>query len=83
MVSSRGGPIAFPEPMANQILLEISLLGDLTDVGRATTLHLGQRLRKLYVEQLKFLPENMGMESEYYLRYDPHGLNPIFYINPF
>lgn len=54
-------------------------MGELTDVGRTTTLHLGQRLRKLYVEQLKFLPEDMGTESEYYLRYvslhDPNFTN--------
>lgn len=57
--------------MAKQTLLVFSLMGELTDVGRTTTLHLGQRMRKLYVEQLKFLPEDMGTESEYYLRYVP------------
>ncbi|CUS06747.1 unnamed protein product [Tuber aestivum] len=45
--------------------------GELTDRGRETTLQLGQRLRHLYVHQLGFLPENLGAQSEYYLRASP------------
>jgi acid phosphatase len=33
--------------------------GELTDRGRETTLALGQRIRKLYVNQLAFLPSNL------------------------
>lgn len=33
--------------------------GELTDLGRETTLRLGQRLRNLYVGQLGFLPDNL------------------------
>jgi len=47
----------------------VCLLGELTDRGRETTLQLGQRLRHLYIRQLGFLPENLGSQSEYYLRY--------------
>lgn len=36
--------------------------GELTDRGRETTLALGQRLRKLYVEQLGFLPSMMDAQ---------------------
>ncbi|PWW80170.1 phosphoglycerate mutase-like protein [Tuber magnatum] len=45
--------------------------GELTDRGRETTLQLGQRLRHLYVHQLGFLPENLGTQSECYLRSSP------------
>jgi len=46
-----------------------SLLGELTDRGRETTLQLGQRLRALYMDRLKFLPEGLlGNPKEYYLR---------------
>ncbi|KAG0126982.1 histidine phosphatase superfamily [Tuber indicum] len=49
----------------------VCLLGELTDRGRETTLQLGQRLRHLYIRQLGFLPENLGSQSEYYLRASP------------
>ncbi len=37
--------------------------GELTDRGRETTLALGERIRKLYVEQLKFLPGQLDTSS--------------------
>ncbi|RPB03316.1 phosphoglycerate mutase-like protein [Choiromyces venosus 120613-1] len=49
----------------------VCLQGELTDRGRETTLQLGQRLRHLYIHQLGFLPENLGTQSEYYLRASP------------
>jgi len=45
--------------------------GELTDCGRETTLALGTRLRKLYVDQLRFLPPSLGHQNEYYLRATP------------
>ncbi|KAF8247060.1 phosphoglycerate mutase-like protein [Wilcoxina mikolae CBS 423.85] len=45
--------------------------GELTDRGRETTLALGTRLRKLYVDQLRFLPPSLGHQNEYYLRATP------------
>nr|POE86604.1 putative acid phosphatase spbc4.06 [Quercus suber] len=36
--------------------------GELTDLGRQTTLQLGQRLRSLYVGQLGFLPDNLASD---------------------
>jgi acid phosphatase len=52
----------------NPELLIFSLMGELTDRGRETTLALGERLRKLYVDDLKFLPEQLSHPDEYYLR---------------
>lgn len=37
-----------------------SYWGELTDLGRESTLSLGARLRSLYVDQLKFLPSNLA-----------------------
>jgi acid phosphatase len=37
--------------------------GELTDRGRETTLALGQRIRKLYVDQLAFLPSSLDAAS--------------------
>lgn len=37
--------------------------GELTDRGRETTLALGQRIRKLYVEQLGFLPKVLDPQT--------------------
>lgn len=47
--------------------------GELTDRGRETTLALGQRIRKLYVEQLGFLPGAVDAQSSsnVYLRSTP------------
>lgn len=47
----------------------ICLLGELTDKGRRTTFQLGQRLRALYVERLKFADELH--EDELYMRSSP------------
>ncbi|KAF2717299.1 phosphoglycerate mutase-like protein [Polychaeton citri CBS 116435] len=38
--------------------------GELTDLGRKTTLALGQRIRKLYVDQLGFLPDNLDAATQ-------------------
>ncbi|KAM3511051.1 hypothetical protein MY11210_005328 [Beauveria gryllotalpidicola] len=63
-------------------------LGQLTDKGRATATALGQRLRRLYVDQLGFLPERLAATEHMYLRSTPmpralesmqqalHGLYP-------
>ncbi|KAF2396355.1 phosphoglycerate mutase-like protein [Trichodelitschia bisporula] len=45
--------------------------GELTDVGRQTTLALGERLRRLYVEQLSFLPAQIENADAFYLRTTP------------
>jgi len=47
--------------------------GELTDRGRESTLALGQRTRKLYVDQLGFLPASLGAQSasDVYLRSTP------------
>ena len=46
------------------------LLGELTDKGRRTTLQLGQRLRKLYCDQLNFMPD-LSSPNQIYLRSSP------------
>lgn len=46
-------------------------MGMLTDRGRETTLHLGQRLRRLYVQQLGFLPAAIKDTDFIYLRATP------------
>ncbi|EFX03212.1 histidine acid phosphatase [Grosmannia clavigera kw1407] len=49
-------------------------MGMLTDPGRASTLRLGHRLRRLYVEQLGFLPPAIGpgdADRLFYLRSTP------------
>ncbi|KAM3537895.1 hypothetical protein ARSEF1564_009179 [Beauveria bassiana] len=63
-------------------------LGQLTDKGRATATALGQRLRRLYVDQLGFLSETLAATNHMYLRSTPmpralesmqqalHGLYP-------
>ncbi|PSN74223.1 phosphoglycerate mutase-like protein [Corynespora cassiicola Philippines] len=45
--------------------------GELTDRGRETTLALGQRLRHLYVDQLKFMPNLIADSDMIYLRATP------------
>ena len=63
----------------------ISLLGELTDVGRQSTYNFGIALRKLYIEKwvfqsalppptnfrtrLGFLPDSLHREGEVYFRY--------------
>ncbi|KAJ6444674.1 histidine acid phosphatase [Purpureocillium lavendulum] len=46
-------------------------MGMLTDRGRETTLQLGQRLRRLYVDQLGFLPAGIKDTDFMYLRATP------------
>lgn len=48
-----------------------SLPGELSDPGRATTLALGERLRHLYVDQLKFMPSILSDTKSMYLRATP------------
>ena len=45
-----------------------SILAELTDKGRQTTLSLGRRLRHLYVHQLGFLPDVISDPNVMYLR---------------
>lgn len=45
-----------------------SLPGETTDKGRTTTYALGQRLRHLYVDQLRFLPTTLNSTEDFYLR---------------
>ncbi|PVH99688.1 phosphoglycerate mutase-like protein [Periconia macrospinosa] len=45
--------------------------GELTDQGRETTLALGQRLRHLYVDQLRFMPKLISDSDMIYLRATP------------
>ncbi|KAF2143314.1 uncharacterized protein K452DRAFT_286145 [Aplosporella prunicola CBS 121167] len=45
--------------------------GELTDKGRETTLALGERLRHLYVDQLKFMPRLISDSDMIYLRATP------------
>ncbi|KAF1914614.1 histidine phosphatase superfamily [Ampelomyces quisqualis] len=45
--------------------------GELTDKGRETTLALGQRLRQLYVDQLRFMPHLISDSDMIYLRATP------------
>ncbi|KAL6706045.1 hypothetical protein ACN47E_006147 [Coniothyrium glycines] len=45
--------------------------GELTDKGRETTTSLGQRLRHLYVDQLKFMPKLIADSDMIYLRATP------------
>lgn len=49
----------------------LSLPGELTDQGRASTLALGQRLRTLYVDQLGFMPTVLRDANHIYLRATP------------
>lgn len=49
----------------------ICQLGELTDTGRQTTYALGQRLRHLYVDQLKFMPKLIADADMIYLRSTP------------
>lgn len=48
-----------------------SQLGELTDKGRETTYELGRRLRTLYVDQLKFMPQLIANADLIYLRATP------------
>jgi len=46
-------------------------MGMLTDRGRQTTFELGTRLRKLYIDQLEFLPPTLEDTDSLYLRATP------------
>ena len=48
-----------------------SNLGELTDKGRETTYALGERLRRLYIDQLKFMPNLISSADMIYLRATP------------
>jgi acid phosphatase len=47
------------------------LPGELTDKGRETTLALGQRLRHLYIDQLRFMPKLISDSDMIYIRATP------------
>ncbi|RMZ79049.1 hypothetical protein DV737_g3597, partial [Chaetothyriales sp. CBS 132003] len=49
----------------------ICQLGELTDKGRETTYELGSRLRRLYVDQLKYMPALIANADLIYLRATP------------
>lgn len=49
----------------------LSLPGELTDRGRASTFELGQRLRHLYVDQLGYMPKIISDTNMIYLRATP------------
>lgn len=51
-----------------------SLLGELTDQGRFTTMALGERIRNLYVDKLGFLPQTLEDENILYLRLSPQRI---------
>lgn len=53
------------------LLICHSQLGELTDKGRETTLALGGRLRRLYVDQLGFMPKIISDADMIYLRATP------------
>ncbi|KAK0623606.1 putative acid phosphatase [Immersiella caudata] len=46
-------------------------MGALTDIGRQSTYKLGERLRVLYVDRLKFLPTHLRSVESLYLRTTP------------
>ncbi|KAI4213935.1 MAG: hypothetical protein LQ351_003630 [Letrouitia transgressa] len=46
-------------------------LGQITDKGRETTLALGERLRRLYVDQVGFMPKIISNSDVLYLRATP------------
>ena len=53
-----------------------SMLGELTDQGRVTTMALGERIRRLYVDKLGFLPPTLEDENILYLRFFPFPTPP-------
>jgi len=46
----------------------LSLLGELTDLGRQSTFNFGKSLRELYVEKLSFLSDKLPKKDEVYFR---------------
>ncbi|KAK7202670.1 histidine phosphatase superfamily [Myxozyma melibiosi] len=46
----------------------LCMLGELTDLGRLTGFKLGEKLRRLYVDELKFLPQMFADHSDFYFR---------------
>lgn len=78
-------PMLASSPSGHENLCD---MGMLTDRGRETTHALGTRLRKLYVDQLRFLPSRIESTDDLYLRSTPvpralesmqqafHGLYP-------
>ncbi|KAL8711243.1 MAG: hypothetical protein Q9220_004388 [cf. Caloplaca sp. 1 TL-2023] len=55
----------------NGVVDAVCQLGELTDKGRETTLALGERLRHLYVDQLRFMPKSIDNADMFYLRSTP------------
>ena len=55
----------------HSLILFGSQPGELTDRGRETTLLLGQRLRRLYVDQLGFMPKLIADADMIHLRATP------------
>ncbi|KAE8833105.1 hypothetical protein HRS9139_04924 [Pyrenophora teres f. teres] len=63
------GPVIASGPMGE--FDAICQPGELTDKGRETTLALGERLRHLYIDQLKFMPKLISDSDMIYLRATP------------
>ena len=57
--------------IVKRLMTEPSNLGELTDKGRETTLALGERLRRLYIDQLEFMPKIISDADMIYLRATP------------
>ncbi|KAK9448398.1 histidine phosphatase superfamily [Limtongia smithiae] len=72
----------------------LCMLGELTDLGRATGYTLGERLRWLYVDKLRFIPPLFDDHAPFYFRSSHvarsnetllsllHGLYPTTYRDP-
>jgi acid phosphatase len=58
-------------PHGPLLIMPPSQLGELTDQGRESTYALGARLRKLYVDQLGFMPRLIANADLIYLRATP------------
>ena len=54
-----------------RIKFSYSNLGELTDKGRETTLALGERFRRLYIDQLGYMPKIISDADMIYLRATP------------
>ena len=66
------GIVTFPYPSTQAPCrgsINCSMLGELTDQGRTTTRALGDRVRRLYVDSLGFLPATLEDENVLYLRF--------------
>lgn len=70
MVYGKSFPKGCPRS-ESRLIRAHSQLGELTDKGRETTLALGQRFRRLYIDQLKYMPSLISSSDSIYLRSTP------------